>query len=374
MKKLYISQIDTLFVNGRNPIEFLFFYKNKLKSKNIRSALKKLSSVFWPIFGEYQAGTIKFDKFSEGDVFDEVTTDQVFNPDESAEAIYDLYYTSIPPDIKKLFFLKMIQHKNGTVLIAKLKHLAGDGYSYFYLLSVLARLSCVTYLPFKKNLMLQLFKPHHNRTILKEFQFNEIDLEPVPVQEKLTLKLEEIPRTEVKDMLGEIAATLNYRISNNDILSALIIKRFMTLQREQFGENFQLTIPIDVRRNIREYGAKFIGNALMLHKINFMKHEIEQSSNAELAIKIRQSMPVIDKESFKKFLNNLEYNITERQINKLKPFDPESGGLITNLSKLPSNRLNFGTGEADFIFILTSEKNSTAILADKNNFILRFTY
>ena len=45
---------------------------------------------------------------------------------------------------------------------------------------------------------------------------------------------------------------------------------------------------------------------------------------------------------------------------------------MTNLSRLPVHNLNFGTGEADFIYPLTIEKNGAAILADKDNYLLRF--
>jgi hypothetical protein len=38
------------------------------------------------------------------------------------------------------------------------------------------------------------------------------------------------------------------------------------------------------------------------------------------------------------------------------------------------DRLNFGKGSPDLIFPLTIENNSTAILADKDNFLLRFAY
>jgi len=54
--------------------------------------------------------------------------------------------------------------------------------------------------------------------------------------------------------------------------------------------------------------------------------------------------------------------------------DPRNGCLVTNLSKLPSDKLNFGAGCPELILPLTIEKNSIAILAKKENFILRFAY
>ena len=89
MKKNNISQVDTIFANGSYPIEFLIYYKNKLESRNIRSALKKLSSAFWPMFGEYRGGIIQFEKYIENKHFDETEIDQTFNNEDSAEVIFE---------------------------------------------------------------------------------------------------------------------------------------------------------------------------------------------------------------------------------------------------------------------------------------------
>jgi len=63
MKEINISQVDALFSNGIYPIEFLFYFKEELNTKKIRNALKKLSSVFWPMFGEYKDGVISFESY-----------------------------------------------------------------------------------------------------------------------------------------------------------------------------------------------------------------------------------------------------------------------------------------------------------------------
>ncbi|MCK5705861.1 MAG: hypothetical protein KAI29_32145, partial [Cyclobacteriaceae bacterium] len=61
MKKVNISQVDALFSNMSYPIEFLFYFKEGFNTKKIRAALRKLSSIFWPMFGEYKNGIISFD-------------------------------------------------------------------------------------------------------------------------------------------------------------------------------------------------------------------------------------------------------------------------------------------------------------------------
>lgn len=369
MKKINISQVDTIFVNGSYPIEFLLFYKDRLATKIIRSALNELSSVFWPMFGEYDAGIIHFDKYHEEDCFDEDVIDQEFNREKTNNNIYKRYCRINPSDLKKLFFLKIIQYRNGTLLIPKMNHLAGDGYSYFYFLSALAEISKDTYFPPKKNLIGVLYEPHHQRTILKEFLFKEIELDLLQDKEEFIIEFEEIPRTAVRNIINNIASELNQQVSNNDILSAMVTRKMVERQKEYFEDQFQLTMPIDIRRQIKEYGSKYFGNGLMFHMINFKSIDIEKSSVIEIAIEIRKSMPDVTKESYIKYLGQIETILVNSQTNKLKPYDPRSGCLVTNLSMLPANKLNFGTGDPDFIFPLTIEKNSAAILSNKDNFI-----
>lgn len=374
MKKINISPVDVIFANGSYPIEFLFFYKYKLNTKNIRLALKKLSSDFWPAFGKYHSGAIHSTTYSEQDCFDEEIIDHEFNSNESDENLYKTYCTSIPSDLEKLFFLTILQYKNGTVLIAKLNHLAGDGYSYFYLLSTLANLTRSNYLPLKKSLMQAFYKPRHQRTILQDFQFTEKPPIPLQLDENLTIRCEEIPKAEVRNRIKNISEHVNQKVSTNDILTAIVIKNLFTMQPNTFGIDFVVTIPIDVRRYIREYGPKYFGNGIMIHQHLFKSEEIEKSNVDELAIHIRKSMPIVTKESYTAYLEKIEALIASKQSDKLIPYDPARGCLVTNLSKLPADKLDFGSGNPDLIFLLTIGKNSTAILADKDNFILRLSY
>lgn len=374
MKKINISQVDIIFANGSYPIEFLLYYKNNLETKKISTALNTLSSIFWPMFGEYRNGTIHFNKYYEEDCFDEDVIDKEFDREETNKNIWKKYCRLNPSNLKKLFFLRIIQYRNGTLLIPKMNHLVGDGHSYFYFLSALAKLSQDTYAQFGKDIIGDLYEPLHQRTILKEFQFREIDLELLPDKEELIIEFEEIARTIVRNIINNIASDLNQHVSFNDILSAMVTKKLFESQREIFREDFQLTMPIDVRGQIKEYGPRYFGNGLMFHKKNFKSIDIEKSSVNDIAIEIRKSMPSITRESYIEYLGSIEDTLAKGQTQKLKPYDPKNGCLVTNLSMLPANKLNFGTGDPDFIFPLTIEKNSAAILSNKDNFILRLAY
>lgn len=326
------------------------------------------------MFGEYDGGIIHFDKYAEQDCFNEEVIEQEFDCEANHQTIYEKFCQINPAEMKRLFFLTVIQYRNGTVLIPKMNHLVGDGYSYFYFLSALAAMCQDSYVPFKKNLIKAFYSPHHQRTVLKKFQLEDIDLKPLQQQEKLSIEFEEISEAVVKNAIKDIASEFKQKVSTNDYLSAVIIKKSVEIQKAHFGNGFQLTIPIDVRRYVKAYGPKFFGNGIMFLMVDFKTKNIEKATFQELAIQIRESMPVVTTESYLKFLSSLEVMIAERQINKLRPYDPERGCLITNLSKLPANKLNFGTGDPDFIFPLTIEKNSAAILANEDKFMLRLVY
>lgn len=374
MNEVNISQVDALFSNGIYPIEFLLYYKRSLDTKRIRSALKKLSSDFWPLFGEYEDGVISFKTYSEADCYEEVAVGQEFVVPENEKEQLDILSRYSLPDINKLFFLKVIQFPNGTALIPKMKHLAGDGFSYFFFLSALAVFSKVAFFAPKSSLMKLLLKPHHKRTVLRDFTFKGFQLEPVEQNAKFKIKYIEVERSEVQSTVKRIADIKNRRVSSNDVLSAIAVKKLLEAQGEFLGEWIELTIPIDVRNKVRELGRRFFGNGMMLHTIELRKDDVGSLHFEDIAVQIRESMPSVSKESHIEYLAHLEGILSERRWKKFRPFNPESGCLVTNISRLPTEKLDFGTGYPELVLPLTIAKNSTAIMAKDANFILRFAY
>jgi hypothetical protein len=340
----------------------------------MRSALRELSSIFWPIFGDYKDGLIFFDKYREEECYDEEAVNQELNIPEIKENGFDATSRFRLPSSKRLFFLKAIRLKNGLALIPKLNHLAGDGYSYFYFLSLLALLSRLTLVPFKSSLINLFFKPHHHRTILKDFSFKGVELKPILQIDKFTIEFNEILRKDMQSIIEEIAVSDKFQISMNDILTAMALKKLVGVHSEYWGEEVHLTIPIDVRRQIKEYGRGFFGNGIMFHTMKLKKEHIKNFHAKEIAVAIRKSMPLISREIYIDYLTGLEEMISEGKTEKLKPFDPRCGCLVTNISKLPSDKLDFGTGRPELTIPLTIEEKSTAILAKKENFVLRFAY
>jgi NRPS condensation-like uncharacterized protein len=374
LKEIKISQVDTLFVNGIYQIEFLFYFKKTLDTQYIRNALKKLAPVFWPMFGKYKDGVISFDKYMEDECFVEEVVQHGFTVPSTEKGKWEAYSRYSLQDKTKLFDLKVTQFRNGTIMVPRMNHLAGDGYSYFYFLSSLASLSQQNVLPSKSTLMKLFFKPHHHRTILKDFSFEGIEWKRPQQDSQFTMGIEEVRRKDVNFTIRKVSESKNVSISTNDVLSAMAVKKLAEAQKEPHGECVDLTIPIDVRRKVKEYGRRFFGNGIMLHRMRLEREDLEKLPVEELAVRIRQSMPSISTRSYTDYFSLLEKIIKEGKTDKLKPFDPASGYLVTNISRLPVDRLNFGTGPPDLIFPITAEKNAAAVLAKEENFVLRFAY
>jgi Transferase family len=374
MKSIPISQVDTVFSNGGYPIEFLFYYARPFSTKRLRSGLRKLSSILWPAFGEYHDGHIFLDRYLEAECFDEETVNRELDIREIEGPTSDIYSRFALPDLKRLFFLKAIRFRNGLVLIPKLSHLAGDGYSYFLLLSALAALTRRPLVPFKAQFLKLALKPNHRRTVLRDFLFRA-EAPKLPSREsRLTIESDKVPRREVQAVIREAASSAGLRISTNDVLSAQAVKKLVSARADQWAGEVRLTIPIDVRAKLKEYGRGFFGNGLMFHRVMFEKEQLQTASLLDIAVTIRRSMPSLSREIYIDFLEGLEETISAGRLDELRPYDPERGCLVTNLSRLPTERLDFGTGAPRMVVPLTVEKNGAAILAKGENYLLRYAY
>ena len=374
MKALGISQVDALFANGSYPIEFLFCYRTALNTERLRRALRGLSSSFWPAFGEYRDGLISFERYREEEHYEEILFARELDIQELKDNEQEVYSLFHSPELKKLFFMRLARFRNGTVLIMKMSHLAGDGYSYFFFLAALAALTRPTVIPFNSALAKSLWSPRHCRTVHGKFSIRGEHPVPPPQPGAFTMERVLVPREEVHSIIRDAASSGRERISTNDVLSAMAIQQLVGREGRDWGENVDLTIPIDVRRHISKFGPKFFGNAIQLHTLPLKTGSLKHAPVGDVAVAIRKSMPAITKERYVDYLAGLEKILAEGDWGRFRPFDPKAGCLVTNVSRLPAEKLDFGTGRPDFIFPLTVERNSAGILADNENFVLRLVF
>ncbi|MCE7745700.1 MAG: hypothetical protein GPJ52_11265 [Candidatus Heimdallarchaeota archaeon] len=371
MKQINISQVSTFFANGSYPIEFLFYFPYRINTNRLRRALKKLSTHFWTVFGTYANGVITEKSYLEDEYFEEISVDEAFDPSMGRETIYNKFGTMNPKLSQHLFFLKVIHYINGTVLIPIMNHLVGDGYSYFYMLSVLAAVTKRGGIPLAPTVITAIAKPRIYSDLHASFHFTASPVEAITFENKIDVEYQEISITETRNQAKSISEKSGLRISTNDILSARVIKYVLENGKKKQLVNFRLAIPVDVRRGVSELGQRYFGNGLIMYNVPFNPKTVSQASIEELAITIRKSFPTVNYQSYETYLKQVENWIDVGKLELLRPYDPDTECLVTNLTRMPIKRLDFGSGPPTTVEPLTRGRSGAAILAQDDKFVLR---
>jgi len=333
--------------------------------------MKKLSTPFWTAFGTYADGVITEKAYLENECFEENTVDELFDPNAEHEVLYNDYRNMIPESIPRLFFLKVLHYKNGSVLIPKMNHLVGDGYSYFYLLSVLAAVTKRGGIPLAPTVISAISRPKIYSTLHTSFHFTAAPPDAISLESKVQVEYLELEVTETRNQAKSVSESSGLRISTNDILSAKVVKFILEKGEKNQLENFRLVIPVDVRRGVEELGQRFFGNGLIIHSVPFQPEVVSQSSIEELAITIRKSFPAVNRQSYETYLKKVDSWIETGQLDLLRPYDPDNECLVTNLTRMPISRLDFGSGPPITIEPLTRGRSGAAILVQDDKFVLR---
>jgi hypothetical protein len=371
MRSIAISQMDTAFAGGSYPIKFLFYYNYTIPKKAVENILAAISDAFWPVFGQYADGMISEKPFRATNHVYASDLGFDFDAGEGIDAIIQSYRERLPLHLSNLFEVHIFHHSNGTVLIPRLNHLAGDGFSYFYILSVMALVGDTHHSAGNLIEAIANFIPIHNRTIFKPYRLSQQKIPTFAAREVAAIHLKYVPKKQVKEQLRTARKEHGIKLSNNDILTAISLKEIEKNNNGNFMDPVKLSMPVDVRGIVNVYGKLFFGNPLQFHRFAIQRAALVEKSVIEVASLIRQSIPEITPDSYFRYLDTIEQAIEKGDFARVNPFDTENECLVTNLSLLPAPKLNFGQGNPDFIVPLNIEKNSSAILADSENYILR---
>ena len=85
-------------------------------------------------------------------------------------------------------------------------------------------------------------------------------------------------------------------------------------------------------------------------------------------------MPEITRQSYLDYLSELEHRIKGGDPDTFQPYDPESGYLVTNLTRMPVDRLDFGSGPPALLYPLTTGRHGAVLLQSGDRYIVRTAY
>jgi hypothetical protein len=137
-----------------------------------------------------------------------------------------------------------------------------------------------------------------------------------------------------------------------------------------YEDQFIVRCPVDYRK-IFGLPQDYFGNAVRDAVSIFTPNEIEQMSLADVALRIRQSIHSIDKNSVLKSLRALDYH---RKTEGIDIFENMGcpGLLVSNLSKFPIQKIDLGMGAPTCFYHGSFSPRLSLILPATDGVVVRF--
>ncbi|MGE0526688.1 MAG: acyltransferase [Bdellovibrionales bacterium] len=407
MKSVRLSPVDHVFTGpGAYPIEFLFRYNVHLDPGRLQAGLERMVPLFWPVAGRLRArsGDSKlarqsYDLVWEGEMPELQVTDRRSVPFpnlSSPDSVLPLRVNVESAPGRALFGFHLYQFREGSALVVNISHCVVDGYSYFYFISSWAQ-RCRR-LTLRDLLFYLLGRPDHRRSKLVpttelngdylfdgdecfkklgislatggrnqdrtecnweffEFSFEEVEAALARANSSLTIHKSDMPA----------------RLSVNDILSALILKRLADTENF-FGDRARVAMAFDYRRVLPQLNSKYFGNAVRAAAFELPTAEIRGMETDILARQFRACTHSINVENSIESLKYLEKARIEQglsYVQSLQVADDQCGLLITNLSRVPPALMDFGDGAPIQSVALTPAPRTAVITRQSQGYSVR---
>jgi shikimate O-hydroxycinnamoyltransferase len=383
MKTIPLSAIDHVFTGvGAYSIGFVFAYKNTIDSARLRSSLDETLEQFLPL----RSKLIKISENSyglqpadDGLSFETTTSSEIFEDSTDVSRFLDPAYSMEGEPLTKI---KLTQTPRGSVLGVSVSHAVADGFSYFHFLSSWSR-------TFQGK---RILSPSHQRELLMpETSDRQKLITPDDILTRCGFfwagKRHASPREQIyeerlfisKDTMGKLLAEAEEEcgvpLFYNDVITAFLWKKYITKWNE--GKNNPVTYvscPFDYRRVLRILPRTYFGNALCCATASIDYENLVHASLGKLALLIRKAVGQV-KEDY--VLGSLEaLGSLRRQrglaaMEEIHVMHPQDGLVVTNISRLPVQNLEFDSGTPTGFQALSSAPRAAAILPAQDGVDIR---
>jgi len=367
-----LSPIDYTFIgDSAYPIEFVFRFDGRLDPEKLKTSLARVLPDFAPvgsILKKTGAMTYAFETSNDACPFTVVETEK--DPSIDLPEAYDILdpVNTIPGE--PLARIEVTLGRTQSVIGVSLSHSIVDGYSYFYFLAAWAA-ACrgESYRA-----------PVHDRALLMPANLPEMDLSEeairagsgwslgearkAPKRESLRWERIHFSKDELMEDVRASSEKTGLRISINDVLVIRLWKRFGVSWPAEDERRF-LSLPIDFRRVHPEIDLRYFGNAVRGVVLEMSVSELESISISDAAARVNKAVRGIKADQALLSLSQLEALRRTQGADALKRLHvvhPSAGLLVTNLSRVPIQRLDFGLGAPLDYRILTPAPRAAAVL------------
>jgi hypothetical protein len=144
----------------------------------------------------------------------------------------------------------------------------------------------------------------------------------------------------------EARATRGASLSDNDLVCAHLWREFAASSASPDAETF-LTCPVDARPFCRQLGRTHFGCAITFASAALSRGQLERAHPVDVAARIRAAVGAVDEQRFwhsQRVLAALRAQRGAAALSEVHLTHPSYGLLVTNLTRLPLEGLDFGTG------------------------------
>ncbi len=375
-KILPLMPIDYVFTGiNAYPVEFVFYYDYEIDFDRFKSALDTTLQDFYLVSSQLQAqedSTYKLIPSPEGMVFETC----VLADSEMDVSNRYAYLNSVETrEGEPLSKITLTHVAGGTVLAISISHIVADGFSCFYFLSQLSKAfsgQVLTPPDYDRSWYV------NNSVAIKDSSSNEEMLDRTGFS--LAKKRIDIPRDqiiwenlfisqeEIAALQDEANKGTDCQLSKNDAITAHLWKTFVPKWHgTEVRPNFSL--PFDARRFSDWVPNRYFGNGICLASGAFGGTCFLDASIGELALEVRKT---VDKVNRNYVQNSYDFLYAFRrqqdliEMEELHVADPDAGILVTNLSRVPLEEVDFGRGKPFQFFTATPSPGAAIVLPAEN--------
>ncbi len=383
--QMLLSPVDHVFLGeGAYPVQFVFYYPERLNVAKLSLGLKRIESLFWPVL----RGRLDFDgRFVKCvDSGSAIKISEHFHsssmPDfDSAEALAPF---AIDINLsQELGAISVFHLKTGSLLSVNMAHCLVDGYSFFYLLGFWARASHESLS--KRIIAYFLASPKHKRELtsppinsnfevpsdVDDWLFHSTGLSYANPRQGFAA--ENIKWSQFKITKDQIREACDHQFSHpkdlglswHDLVSVLVWQKSAELWPQQ--DRLRLTTAFDFRRVFTQINSRYFGNAVLGAGLEKTLEEVQSQNILELAKSVRRSTINFNATTVEKGLKSLAIMWSKHGnefSSRCHVSHPDKGLLVTNLTRLPTNQLNFGSGPPSRVVALTPAPRTALITSD----------
>ncbi|NIN67662.1 MAG: hypothetical protein GTO63_23760 [Anaerolineae bacterium] len=157
-----------------------------------------------------------------------------------------------------------------------------------------------------------------------------------------------ISKAQLKELLREAQSSCEVPLTNNDVITAFLWRKYVPRWSERQNNPLTyVTLPFDFRRALKAVSRTFFGCALCFATASLDYESLLRAPLGELALLVRQAVGRAKEDYIWGSLHTLEGLRRGKGLGVMVEIHvrhPRNGIAVTNISRLPIQSLDFGSG------------------------------